>query len=174
METAVIHGSEFAVGNAFLCHLVESVVHHHVVNRKRKFLFLCNGNHLFGVSNAGGNRFFNNDVFSGFKSADGHFSVSGVVGGNINGINLRIGNQRIHRVIPFESQSFCGTFARRIEVKSSGQLRILQRSEPGLVTSITFFGDTVFGNTAESDDRVFDFSHDRPLFLTSCKLRQPS
>ena len=98
-------------------------------------------------------------MLAGFESGAGESGVAGVIGGNVNGINVRIGKDGFHVVVPLEAQGFSGLFAGGVHIRCAGENGFFQTVEAGLVAAVTFFGDAVFSDTAETNDGISDLIH---------------
>ena len=160
MEAGVVDGAEFAFGDPFARLDVEGVVDHHVVDGKRKFPFFGGVDHLAGVGDAGGHRFFDDHVLAGFERGDGELGMGGVVGGDVDGIEIGIGDEGVAGVIPFEAECFGGGAAGGVDVGGGFQNGVGQFGEAAPVAGEPLFGDAVFGDAAEADHAVLDFFHD--------------
>ena len=56
-------------------------------------------NDAFGLAQIHGNRLFAEHVLSGLCGSDGHLGMKGVGGGNVDGIDIRVGQEFLVRTV---------------------------------------------------------------------------
>ncbi|MPM59136.1 hypothetical protein SDC9_105974 [bioreactor metagenome] len=159
VEAGVVDLAQRAVGDELARLDVVGVVHHHMVDRERKLELFGGVDHFAGVGNAGGHRFFDDDMLTGFERGEAEFGVGRVVGGHIDRIEFGIGQHGVAGIVPFESERFGGLAAAGIDVGGGEQHRVGQFGETALVAGEPFLRNPIFGDAAETDHTVLDFFH---------------